>query len=68
MSKQKTARPPGFTFLELIVVIVVLAVLAGMLLPTMTHGRGRSRVICVNNLKQIGLSFRIFANESGALV
>jgi prepilin-type N-terminal cleavage/methylation domain-containing protein len=66
MSDQYTARPPGFTLLELIVVMVVVAVLAGILLPTMTHGRssrGRSRVICTNNLKQIGLSFQIFAND-----
>lgn len=63
MSNQKMARPLGFTFLEMIVVMVVLAVLAGILLPTMTHGRSRPRVICTNNLKQIGLSFQIFAND-----
>jgi prepilin-type N-terminal cleavage/methylation domain-containing protein len=64
MSNQKTARPLGFTFLEMIVVLVVLAVLAGMLLPTMTHRKQRSRQIsCSNNLKQIGLAFQVFAND-----
>jgi prepilin-type N-terminal cleavage/methylation domain-containing protein len=57
-------RHPAFTLIELIVVIAVLAILASLLLPALTGGNRRSnRIGCVNNLKQIGLSFKIFAND-----
>src|SRR4051794_38777944 len=64
----KTSYAPctkqGLTLTEILVAIVVIAVLAGLLLPALNkphHGRGR--INCVSNLKQVGLAMRMFSNE-----
>ena len=55
----------ALTLIELIVVIAVMAVLIGVILPwiTISH-RPPSGVYCANQLKAIGSSFRIFANDN----
>jgi prepilin-type processing-associated H-X9-DG protein len=54
----------GLTFIELLIIITVLAVLAGILLPALSKTRPKTRRLpCVNNLKQVGLGFRIFAAD-----
>ena len=47
--------------------ITVIVVCVGMiLLPKLARSRARPKVItCVNNLKQVGLSFRVWANDNG---
>ncbi len=56
----------GFTLVALLVIVAVLAILAAMLLPALTGAHTRSRQIqCVNNLKQIGLSFRLWEGDNG---
>jgi len=59
---------PGFTLIALLVIIAVLAILAAMLLPALAGAHDRARRIqCVNNLKQCGLAFRIWAGDNNDL-
>jgi prepilin-type N-terminal cleavage/methylation domain-containing protein len=56
----------GFTLVELLVVIATIAILAVLLLPALAQTNRRSlRVQCINNLKQIGLSFRVWGDDHG---
>jgi prepilin-type processing-associated H-X9-DG protein len=53
----------AFTLLELSMVIVIFVVVFFMLVPALHRRQPPQRVSCVNNLKQIGLAYRIWAND-----
>jgi prepilin-type N-terminal cleavage/methylation domain-containing protein len=61
-------RKKGFTLIELLVVVAIIALLISILLPSLSRAREMSkRLVCGANLKGLGTSFKIYANDNDEL-
>lgn len=64
--KDRRKSSEGFTLVELLVVLAIIAVLAALLLPVLSRSKSSAqRIVCVNNVRQINLALQLYAGNHG---
>jgi prepilin-type N-terminal cleavage/methylation domain-containing protein/prepilin-type processing-associated H-X9-DG protein len=64
MRRLRSGSASGFTLVELLAVMAVIATLAGMLLPALARAKDRGRqASCFNNLRQVALATRLYMDD-----
>lgn len=65
----RCSEPAAFTLLELLVVVGIIAILAGLLLPALSAAKSRAlSARCLSNMKQFGLALQLYAGDHQDLI
>ena len=69
LSKRHFQDREGFTLIELLVVIAIIAILAGMLLPSLAKAKAKTKGIqCMNNSRQLMLGWKLYSDDFNELL
>lgn len=67
IARQRHFEKPGFTLVEMLVIIAIIAILAALLFPALASAKRKANeTTCLNNIRQLTLIGFVYANENGS--